>query len=145
MKSGSVVGVNHVHLAVAGRDDEVLAGRHQRVGVAEKINREPGENRPQPKSEPTSNIQHEFADDLAQQRGGQQRDDCGGGQADEVERGLSRLFPSVSRGQHKIFARDLQFGIFGAVWFPSPKSGAVAGAATETKPNTERYYVTAHT
>ena len=57
--------VNRVHLAVAGGDDEVRAGRHQRVGVAEKIKSEHGEQHPQRDQHRRTNSQQKRADDLA--------------------------------------------------------------------------------
>ena len=87
--------VNHVHLAVAGRDDKILAGRHHRVGIAEKIQGESGEKHPERNQNPDQIMQHEFADDLAQERGGQQRQQCRQRKTSDFqrgERGFSRVF-----------------------------------------------------
>ena len=97
MKSGFGRRVNRVHLAVAGRDDEVCAGRHHRVGIAEKIKREQREQHPQAASTPAS-AQNQRADDFAQKGGDQQREHGRARPADQFQRGeqgFSRVFHAV--------------------------------------------------
>ena len=57
-------GVNRVHLAVAGREDEIFPGGHRRVRVAEKIKREDDEQHPQ-HAQHAGQAQDERADDCA--------------------------------------------------------------------------------
>ena len=110
--------VNRVHLAVAGRQDEIFPGRHRRFRVAEKIDGE--EHKQRPEARQSAGQGQEMA-----------RRGCAASQAtassassarpdqpmslSAASEGFSRVFHGA---QNKFFCRHLQFGIFSAFWLP---------------------------
>jgi len=96
-------GVNRVHLAMAGRQHEVFAGRHGRIGIAEKIKGEQHKQHPE-RHQGAGQGDHEAADEFGHERHHDQCQHRSAGQADELQGGFRRFARVFHRGTIKFFA-----------------------------------------
>ena len=87
---------------------------HERIGVAEKIEREHRKQPPQRDQRPRQIVQDEEGGPFGQKRDDQQHQDRRARQTDEPQRGERRFARVFHATRIKIFAPHLQFGIFAA-------------------------------